>query len=109
MLIQDNLVLSRAEPNGEGGTQLLYRVESYGISALSRPQEDTSRIHWEVDVIKYLNEDSLKHQVCHSTELADKTLRLSNDSALNEFLQKAFGYFKELNTLEKMLPEETGS
>lgn len=105
MMIQNNLVLTRTEPDGQGGTQLIYRVENYGISATSRPQEELSRIHWEVDVIKFNAGETMSFEVCHSTKLADKTLKLYSDSALNEFLEQAFGYFKELNSLEKMLPE----
>ena len=105
MMIQNNLVLTRTEPDGQGGTQLIYRVENYGISATSRPQEELSRIHWEVDVIKFEAGETMSFEVCHSTKLADKTLKLYNDAALNEFLEQAFDYFKELNSLEKMLPE----
>ena len=105
MMIQDNLVLTRTEPDGQGGVQLIYRVESYGISATSRPQEELSRIHWEVEVIKFSDGQNVSFEVCHTTKLADKTLKLYNDSALNEFLKQAFSYFTELNSLEKMLPE----
>ncbi len=104
MMIQDNLLLSRAEPDGQGGVQFLYRIENYGISAISRPQEEISHIHWDVDVIKFDAGETMSFEVCHSTKLADKTLKLYNDTALNEFLEQAFVYFKELNSLEKMLP-----
>ena len=103
MLIQENQVLTRIEPNGQGGTQFLYRVNDYGIMAVSSPQEDVSLIHWQVDVIKYREADTLKYDLCHTTELADKTLKFYNDKSLNEFLDKAFVYFKELQDLEKML------
>ncbi len=103
MLIQDNQVLTRIEPNGQGGTQFLYRVNDYGIAAVSSPQEDVSQIHWEVDVIKYREASTLKYDLCHTTELADKTLTFRNDKSLNEFLGKAFVYFKELQDLENML------
>lgn len=105
MIIQDNLLLTRTEPDGQGGTQFVYRVENYGISATTRPQEEISRIHWEVEVIKFKAGETLSFEICHTTKLADKTLKLYNDSALNEFLEQAFVYFKELNSLEKMLPE----
>ncbi len=103
MLIQENQVLTRIEPNGEGGTQFLYRVNDYGITAVSSPQEDVSLIHWKVDVIKYREAGTLKYDLCHTTDLADKTLILRNDKSLNEFLGKAFVYFKELQDLENML------
>ncbi len=103
MLIQENQVLARIEPNGEGGTQFLYRVNDYGIAAVSSPQEDVSLIHWKVDVIKYREAGTLKYDLCHTTDLADKTLTLRNDKSLNEFLAKAFVYFKELQDLENML------
>lgn len=103
MLTQENQVLTRIEPNGQGGTQFLYRVHDYGIMAVTSPQEDVSRIHWEVDVIKYRDAGTLKYDLCHTTELADKTLKFYNDKSLNEFLDKAFVYFKELQDLEKML------
>ena len=32
MLIQENLHLSRSDPDGEGGQQFLYKVNQYGIS-----------------------------------------------------------------------------
>ena len=103
MLTQENQVLTRIEPNGGGGTQFLYRVHDYGIVAVTSPQEDVSRIHWEVDVIKYRDAGTLKYDLCHTTELADKTLKFYNDKSLNEFLHKAFVYFKELQDLEIML------
>ena len=103
MLIQDNQVLTRIEPNGQGGTQFLYRVNDYGIAAVSSPQEDVSQIHWRVDIIKYRETDTLKYDLCHTTDLAKKTLTLRNDKSLNEFLGKAFVYFKELQDLENML------
>ena len=103
MLIQENQVLTRIEPNGQGGTQFLYRVNDYGIAAVSSPQEDVSLIHWKVDVIKYQEAGTLKYDLCHTTDLADKTLTLRNDKSLNEFLGKAFVYFKELQDLENML------
>ena len=51
MLIQENLHLSRSSSDGQGGQEFLYKVNQYGISAKSRPQEELSQIHWEVDVI----------------------------------------------------------
>ena len=107
MLTQDNLVLTRIQPDGWGGTEFLYRVEDYGLTVVNRPQEDISQIHWEVDVIKYKDTGTLNFEVCHATELAHKTLKFFNDKSLNEFLQKAFAYFKELNTLEGMLSKES--
>jgi hypothetical protein len=106
MLIQDNLFLTRSNPSGNGGTQFLYRVKDYGLATLSGPQEEIAMIHWEVEVIKFTNLDTADYEVCHSTELADKTLKFYSDKSLNEFLQKAFQYFEELNSLEKMLPEK---
>ena len=106
MLIQDNLFLTRSNPSGNGGTQFLYRVKNYGLAALSGPQEEIAMIHWEIEVIKFTSPDTADYEVCHSTELADKTLKFYSDKSLNEFLQKAFQYFEELNSLEKMLPEK---
>ena len=107
MLIQKNLLLIRSNPTGQGGTQLLYRLKSYGLVALNRPQEEISMIHWEVDIIKFTDdEESLDFEVCHTTEMADKTLKFYTDKSLNEFLEKAFQYFEELGSLEKMLPQE---
>ena len=106
MLIQDNLFLTRSNPSGNGGTQFLYRVKDYGLAALSGPQEEIAMIHWEIEVIKFKSPDTADYEVCHSTELADKTLKFYSDKSLNEFLQKAFQYFEELNSLEKMLPEK---
>ena len=103
MLSQQNQVLSRIEPNGQGGTQFLYRLNQYGIAAVSSPQEDVALIHWQVDVIKYHNNDTLQYDLCHDTELADKTLTFRNDKSVNEFLEKAFEYFTELQDLENML------
>jgi hypothetical protein len=103
MLIEQNQVLSRIEPNGQGGIQFLYRVNQYGIAAVTNPQEDVAHIHWAVDVIKYHNNDTLEYDLCHATELADKTLTFRNDKSVNEFLEKAFGYFTELQNLENML------
>ena len=103
MLTQENQVLTRIEPSGEGGTQFLYRVNQYGVAAVTSPQEDVSNIHWKVDVIKYRNNDSLQYDLCHDTELADKTLTFRNDKSVNEFLEKAFEYFTELQDLENML------
>ena len=109
MIIQDNLILNRAEPDGLGGMQFLYKVNDYGVTAISKPQEELSNIHWEVDVIKYLTETPLEYEVCHTTELATKTLKFYSDKALNEFLGKAFKYFEELGLLENMLPDSNKS
>ena len=106
MIKQDNLILTRSDPSGQGGTQLIYRLKSYGLAAVSRPQEEISMIHWEVEVIKFTDPKTADFETCHTTELADKTLKFYNDKSLNEFLQKAFQYFEELNSLEKMLPQE---
>ena len=103
MLTEQNQVLSRIEPNGQGGTQFLYRVNQYGIAAVTTPQEDVSLIHWKVDVIKFSDKDTLQYEHCHSTELADKTLTFRNDKSVNEFLGKAFEYLTELQNLENML------
>ena len=103
MLIEENLVLTRAEPNGDGGLQFVYRVHNYGLTACSPPKEDVAMIQWQVDVIKYLDDKTLKFEVCHTTDLADKTLTFRNDKTINEFIEKAFIYFEELNTLEKMM------
>ena len=105
MLIQKNLHLSRNNPDGEGGHQFLYKVNQYGISAISRPQEELSQIHWDVEVIKYQDTAAIKFDICHSTELAEKALIFHNDSSLNEFLEKAFKYFNELGILEGMAKE----
>ena len=109
MLIQENLHLSRSAPDGEGGQQFLYKVNQYGISAISRPQEEISLIRWDVEVIRYHETEAVEFDVCHSTELAEKSLIFHNDSSLNEFLEKAFKYFKELGILESMVQKEKGS
>jgi hypothetical protein len=106
MFTQKNLILTRSNPCGQGGYQFLYRIGQYGVSLGSKPQEEIQQIHWEADVIRYTSETPLTYEVCHTTELASKTLKFLNDSTLNEFLEKAFEYFKELGSLEKMLPEE---
>ena len=102
MLIQKNLYLSRSAADGQGGQEFLYKVNQYGISAKSRPQEELSQIHWEVEVIKYQETAAIKFEIFHDTELAKRTLIFHNDSSLNEFLEKAFNYFKELGILESM-------
>ena len=107
MLIQDNLFLTRSNPSGNGGTQFLYRLKDYGLSAISGPQEEIAMIHWEVEVIKFMSPETADFEVCHTTELVDKTLKFYSDKSLNEFLQKAFQYFGELDSLEKMLPRES--
>ncbi len=104
MLIQDNLLLSRADPTGQGGTQLIYRIKAYGLAAITRPQEEISMIHWEVEIVKFKDETTTDFEVCHTTELANKTLKFYTDKSLNEFLEKAFQYLEELGSLEKMLP-----
>jgi len=105
MLTQENLLLERIQPDGLGGLQLVYKVNNYGVSAVSRPQEEIYMIHWEVEVIKFRDDSSTKFEPCHTTALATRPLRFNNDKALNEFLEKAFEYFKELGTLEQMLPK----
>jgi hypothetical protein len=102
MLTQENQVLSRIEPNGQGGMQFLYRVNDYGVAAVTSPQEDVAHIHWQVDVIKYKSKDTLQYDLCHNTELASKSLTFRNDKSVNEFLNKAFVYFAELQDLENM-------
>ena len=106
MLIQENLYLSRSAADGQGGQEFLYKVNQYGISAKSRPQEEISQIHWEVEVIKYQETAAIKFEIFHDTELAKKTLIFHNDSSLNEFLEKAFNYFKELGILESMAEKQ---
>jgi len=106
MLIQDNLVLTRSDPSGMGGTQLIYRVKNYGLTAVNRPQEEISQIHWEVEVIKFKDDTISSFEACHTTELADKTLKFYTDKSLNEFIEKSFQYLEELGSLEKMLPQE---
>ena len=106
MIKQSNLILTRSDPSGQGGTQLIYRLKSYGLAAVSRPQEEISMIHWEVDIVKFNSQISTSYKVCHTTELANKTLKFYNDKSLNEFLEKAFPYLEELDSLEKMLPQE---
>ena len=107
MLIQENLFLSRSASDGEGGQEFLYKVNRYGISAISRPQEELSQIHWDVEVIKYQETEAIKFEICRDTELAKKALIFHNDSSLNEFLEKAFNYFKELSILEGIAEKET--
>jgi len=106
MLVQENLYLSRSAADGQGGQEFLYKVNQYGISAKSRPQEELSQIHWEVEVIKYQETAAVKFVICHDTELAKKTLIFHNDSSLNEFLEKACNYFKELGILESMAEKQ---
>ena len=106
MLNQENLCLTRSAPDGEGGQEFLYKVNQYGVSAISRPQEEISQIRWDVDIIKYHETEAVEFDICHSTELAEKSLIFHNDSSLNEFLEKAFGYFKELGVLERMVQEK---
>ncbi len=103
MLTTKNLALTRSDPSGNGGLEFLYRVDQYGISAVSRPREELSQIHWEVDIIKYKDSETFQFEVCKDTELADKTLIFRNDKSLNEFLEKAFTSLLEIKTLEKML------
>ena len=106
MLTQENICLTRSAPDGEGGQEFLYKVNQYGVSAISRPQEEISQIRWDVDIIKYHETEAVEFDICHSTELAEKSLIFNNDSSLNEFLEKAFSYFKELGVLESMVQEK---
>ncbi len=106
MVTQENLLLCRTEPNGMGGTQFLFKVNDYGVVAVTRPEENIANIHWQVDIIRYSNTSPIEYSVCHTTELASKTLKFFNDNSLNEFLEKAFSYFSELNQLENMLPKD---
>jgi hypothetical protein len=96
MLVQDYLALTRAEPNGEGGLQFVYRLGQYGVACVSAPKEEVSMIHWSADVIKFKNDATLQYDICHTTELADRTLNFRNDKAMNEFLEKAFTYLKDI-------------
>lgn len=109
MVIQENLLLQRVQPDGQGGIQLIYRVNQYGVSAISRPQEEIFLIHWEVEVIKFHDQSAIKFEPCDTTELASRPLRFNNDKSLNEFLDKAFQYFKELEMLEQMMPQSGGA
>ncbi|QPJ65496.1 MAG: hypothetical protein G3M78_08860 [Candidatus Nitrohelix vancouverensis] len=109
MINQNNLILTRTEPNGQGGYQFLYKVGDYGVVVGSKPQEEIHHIHWEADIVKYISSEPIKYEVCHTTELASKTLLFRNDSSMNEFLEKAFTYLKELSILEGMIPEEERS
>jgi len=106
MLTQENLYLTRSAPDGDGGQEFLYKVNQYGVSAISRPQEEISQIRWDVEIVKYHKAEAAKYEICHSTELAEKALIFHNDSSLNEFLEKAFSYFKELGVLESMVQEK---
>lgn len=103
MITQKNLVLTRPATDGQGGLQFIYRVKDYGIAAVSPVNEDITMIQWRMDVIKFENAETLKHEICHTTDLADKTLTFRNDPSMNEFLEKAFVYFEELHTLENMM------
>ena len=71
MLIQDNLVLTRSDPSGMGGTQLIYRLKNYGLSAVNRPQEEINQIHWEVEVLKFKDDTISSFEVCHTTFVHD--------------------------------------
>jgi hypothetical protein len=102
MLINKNLALTRSEPGGNGGLEFLYRIDQYGISAISHPREELSEIHWEVDIVKFLDSKTFRYEICTETELADKTLVFHNDKSLNEFLEKAFVSLSEIKTLESM-------
>ena len=101
MLTQEHLVLTRAEPYGNGGLQFLYRIGFYGVACVSRPKEDVSLINWEADIIKFKNQNTLQYDVCYTTPLADKTLTFRNDQSMNAFLEKAFEHFQ---TLERKGP-----
>lgn len=103
MLTEENLVLTRTEPNGNGGLQFVYRVNDYGVAAVNFPNEDITQLQWTVDVIKFRGPETLQYDLCHTTDLAQNTLIFRNDRSVNEFLEKAFVYFNELNSLEGML------
>ncbi|GIT64490.1 MAG: hypothetical protein Ct9H300mP23_01170 [Nitrospinota bacterium] len=62
---------------------------------MNRPQEEISQIHWEVEVIKFKDDTISSFEACHTTELADKTLKFYTDKSLNEFIEKSFQYFEE--------------
>ncbi len=96
MLTEDNLVLTRSDPSGNGGLQFLYRVGNYGVACVSRPKEEVSQINWEADIIKFKNETTMQYDICHTTELANKTLTFRNDRMIGEFLAKAFEFFDKL-------------
>jgi len=103
MLNNKNLALTRSEPGGNGGLEFIYRIDQYGVSAISHPREELSEIHWEVNIIKFLDNKTFRYEVCNETELADKTLIFHNDKSLNEFLEKAFVSLGEIKALESML------
>ncbi|CAI2718034.1 hypothetical protein [Nitrospina watsonii] len=100
MLTEENLVLTRSEPNGNGGLQFVYRINNYGVAAVNFPTQDITQLEWTVDVIKFRTADGLQYDLCHTTDLAKKTLTFRNDRAVNEFLEKAFVYLKKPNFTE---------
>ena len=103
MLTDKNLALTRSEPGGNGGLEFLYRIDQYGVSAISHPREELSEIHWEVNIVKFLDDKTFRYEQCNETELADKTLIFHNDKSLSEFLEKAFVSLNEIKALESML------
>ncbi|MGP0565114.1 MULTISPECIES: hypothetical protein [unclassified Nitrospina] len=101
MLTEENLVLTRTEPSGNGGLQFVYRVGNLGVTAVNFPTEDITELEWTVDVVKFQDGETMRYELYHDTDLAKTTLKFRNDKAVNEFLEKAFAHLNEIQSKQE--------
>ncbi len=92
MITNKNLIEERTRL---GGIQRIYRVGDYGLSVVNSPILHSYRFAWETAVLKFNGEGINDFKLDYSTPLTNDIEVFFTDKETNEFLKKAFIYFKK--------------
>ena len=80
-----------------GGVQRIYRVGNYGLSVVNGTSLHSYAFAWEIAVIKFKSKNSEDcFSLDYSTLLTNDVEVFSSDEETNEFLKKAFIYFRKI-------------
>lgn len=78
------------------GEQRIYRVGNYGLSCVNAQELHIFDFAWEIAVIKFHGPTVEDFKLNYDTPLTDDVEVFDSDVETNEFIKKAFEYFKEV-------------
>ena len=99
-LTDDNLLMELPHSLGFG-LQRLYRIGNYGLSCVNPKILHSYPFAWEIATIKYKGEDTNDFDLVYDTGLTGDVEVFYSDEETNEFIEKAFVVFKEMEKEEK--------
>lgn len=104
MLTNQNLLLERPHPNGDG-IQRIYRFpDGHGLSLINSTMAHAYRYAWEAAVLKDVSDDGQHFSLTYDTPLTSDVEVFAIEAAANQFIMKAARLFSEAKVEKEEKP-----